>query len=82
MKVAVFSAKSYDREFLSKFNKAYKHKLTYFDATLNKDTATLTQGFDSICVFVNDDINKETIEKIAANGVWIAGVNISGRSIG
>ena len=78
MNIAVFSAKSYDKEYFDKINKSYKHTLTYFDAGLNKDTATLTQGFDSICVFVNDDVSKEIIEKIAANGIKAIALRCAG----
>lgn len=39
MKVAVFSTKSYDRDYLERFNDHNRHKLTYFEAPLNADTA-------------------------------------------
>jgi D-lactate dehydrogenase len=38
MKVAIFSTKSYDREYFDKFNIEGKHKHTYFDAALNCNT--------------------------------------------
>lgn len=78
MNIAVFSAKSYDKEYFDKLNKEYNHSLTYFEAGLNKDTAALTQGFDSICVFVNDDVSKEIIEKIAANGIKTIALRCAG----
>ncbi len=57
MNVAVFSTKSYDREFLDRFNMSRDIQLTYFEAPLNKDTVKLTQGFEAVCVFVNDKID-------------------------
>lgn len=78
MKIAVFSSKSYDREYLDKFNIEDKHKLTYFDATLNSNTTNLTLGFDAVCVFVNDKVDKETIEKISKNGIKIIALRCAG----
>ncbi len=52
MKIALFSAKGYDKEYFDKTNKQYNNNITYFEAGLNKDTATLTQGFDGVCIFL------------------------------
>ena len=78
MKIAFFSTKSYDREYFDKFNVENKHTLTYFDAPLYADTAKLTQGFEAVCVFVNDKIDKETIEKISGNGVKAIALRCAG----
>ena len=56
MKVAVFSTKYYEREYLNKFNIGDKHQLTFFDAPLNADTINLVAGFDVVCILVNDEI--------------------------
>ncbi len=78
MKVAVFSTKSYDREYLDKFNIEGKHKLTYFDAPLNAETTNLTAGFDAVCVFVNDKIDRNTIEKLALNSIKLIDLRSAG----
>ncbi|MFD2570317.1 2-hydroxyacid dehydrogenase [Spirosoma soli] len=78
MNVAVFSTKTYDQEFFDRFNETYRHSLTYFSAPLNRDTTNLTQGFDAVCAFVNDQIDRETIEKIAANGVKVIALRSAG----
>ena len=52
MKIAVFSTKSYDRQYFDKFNTNNQHQLTYFEASLNADTTNLTIGFEGVCVFV------------------------------
>lgn len=71
MKVAVFSTKPYDREFLDRFNAApeHGHALTYFEAPLNSTTANITHGFDAVCVFTNDKLDPETIQILGQNGV-------------
>jgi len=78
MKVAVFSTKTYDREYLDKLNISGKHKLTYFEASLNSGTTNLTLGFEAVCVFVNDKIDSETIQKLSENGIKIIALRCAG----
>ncbi len=78
MRIAVFSTKSYDKEYLNRFNEDAKHKLVYFEAPLNIDTANLTQGFEGVCVFVNDKLDKSTIEAIATNGIRLIVLRCAG----
>ena len=78
MKVAIFSTKSYDREYLDKFNISRNHKLTYFDASLNSYTTNLTLQFEAACVFVNDKVDRETIEKLSENGIKVIALRCAG----
>jgi len=66
MKVAVFSAKSYDRQSLESVNRDYGHELVYFLPNLEIETAKLAAGFTGICVFVNDTLDAETLRAIAS----------------
>ena len=78
MKVAVFSTKSYDREWLDRLNNEHKHQLTYFDASLNAATTNLALGFEAVCVFVNDKIDKETIGQLAKNNIKLIALRCAG----
>jgi D-lactate dehydrogenase len=78
MKIAVFSTKSYDRQYFDKFNTNNQHQLTYFEASLNADTTNLTIGFEGVCVFVNDRIDKETIENLSINGIKLIALRCAG----
>jgi len=53
MKVAVFSTKNYDREFLGGAN-ASRHELRFFEPHLDEGTVGLATGFEAVCVFVNE----------------------------
>jgi D-lactate dehydrogenase len=77
MKVAVFSTKAYDREYLDKLNNNTQ-QFTYFKAALNAGTTNLSIGFDAVCVFVNDTVDKEVIERLAANGITIIALRCAG----
>lgn len=73
MRIAVFSSKPYDTEFLNKENLSYGHELVYIESHLNEITAKLTTGFDAVCVFVNDDLGVATLDVLHGFGVrWIA----------
>ncbi len=78
MKVAVFNTKSFDREYLDKFNTNGKHHLTYFDAALNEVTAKLSSSFEAVCVFVNDKVGSETIKVLSANKVKLIVLRCAG----
>ena len=69
MKVAVFSARPYDRRFLDQANHEKKHEFVYFEARLSSQTTSLCQGFDAICAFINDDLSQLVLEAIAELGV-------------
>ncbi len=78
MKVAVFSTKSFDREYFNQFNTSGKHNLTYFEAPLNQNTTNLSLGFDAVCVFDNDKLDATVIEQLKGNGVELIALRCAG----
>jgi len=78
MKVAFFSAHAYDKEYFERFNNKELHQITYFEAPLNQYTANLANGFNAVCTFVNDKLDRETIENIYAQGVRIIVLRCAG----
>ncbi len=78
MKVALFSSKSYDKESFEKYNTFDHISITYFEAPLNQDTVNLTKDFQAVCVFVNDHLQAETLEKLAVNGVKLIVLRCAG----
>ena len=65
MRVAVFSSKPYDRQFLTKAAEDSGHELEFFAARLDRSTASLADGFDVVCPFVNDDLGAATLLRLA-----------------
>lgn len=78
MKIAVFSTKPHDREFLDKFNSNNRHELVYFEAPLNADTTNLALGFEGVCIFVNDKIDAVTINKLSKIGIKLIDLRSAG----
>ncbi len=76
MKIAVFSTQKYDREFLSAV--PTEHKFVFFEAQLNTDTVNLTQGFDGVCIFVNDHADSEIITELKNNGIKVIALRCAG----
>ncbi|AEO70649.1 25c13503-114e-4746-b1c8-9bfc38fab7fb [Thermothielavioides terrestris] len=73
--LAVFSTKSYDREYLTRAQRSSPSAqiaavtLTFHDVPLNPDTAPLARGADAVCIFVNDALPAAVLETLAALGV-------------
>ena len=79
MKVAVFSTKSYDKEYLDRMNADGQHQLSYFESSLNSKTVPLAKGHEAVCMFVNDRATKEeTVEQLAANGIKLIALRCAG----
>ena len=71
MRIAVFNTKPYDKEYFEKYLKTYNYSFSYFENALNKETTSLSAGFDVVCVFVNDKLDKDTIKILSDNGVGL-----------
>ncbi|MEG1059496.1 MAG: 2-hydroxyacid dehydrogenase [Clostridia bacterium] len=78
MKIAFFDTKEYDRKVFDKKNKKYGYDITYLESKLNKETAPLANGFDVICIFVNDIVDKETMHILKDCGVKLIALRCAG----
>jgi D-lactate dehydrogenase len=78
MKVAVFSAKRYDRELLVAANAEARHELVFFDDLLEMSTVPLTAGCGAVCVFVNDRVDSAVLAGLAAGGTGLVALRCTG----
>mgnify|MGYP004515074231 FL=1 len=74
IKVAFFGTKEYDRLFFSELSKdkgegTYNVDITYFNSRLTSETVHLAQGFEAVCIFVNDEAPRPVVEQLAKGGV-------------
>ena len=69
MKIAFFDTKNYDIESFESYIQERNIEVKFFEPKLNIDTVELAKGFDGVCVFVNDSLNKEVIDKLYSFGV-------------
>ena len=77
-RVIFFDIKDYDKEFFKKYGKDYDFEMTFLQVRLSEETAHLTKGYDVVCAFTNDDINKETIDLISENGIKLLAMRCAG----
>lgn len=69
MKLAFFSTKPYDQRFFEAANhQSAGHELAFFETKLTAKTAALAEGFDGVCVFVNDPLDEAVLETLAGQG--------------
>ncbi len=78
MKIAVFDTHRHDRASLDEANALHGHELTYFEPRLTSQTARLASGFDVVCSFVNDRLDRETLELLKAGGVRLIALRSAG----
>ena len=69
MKIAFFDSKNYDIESFKKYDT--NHQFKYYDTRLTEDTVYLARGYETICIFVNDVVNKEIVDKLVEYGVKV-----------
>ncbi len=79
MNILFFGTKKYDREFFEKKLPEYPQlNITFIEANLSPQTATLAAGYKAICAFVNSDIGEQTIEILQKVGVKLILMRCSG----
>ncbi|MFP4416229.1 MAG: 2-hydroxyacid dehydrogenase [Chitinivibrionales bacterium] len=77
-KVAFFDTKPYDRLSFERFMNDYPVDIHFYHPHLSEETVALTQGFDAVCVFVNDSVSREVTEQLCNNGVRLIALRCAG----
>lgn len=78
IKIAFFDTKEYDRKLFDEYNKNYGYEITYLESKLNSETAPLAEGFDAVCIFVNDVVDEKTIQVLKKCGVKLIALRCAG----
>jgi len=78
MKISFFSTQPYDKEFFNLYNDSFGYELEYFETHLNLQTVSLVDKSTVVCVFVNDKVDANVIEKLAEKGVKIIALRCAG----
>ena len=78
MKIAVFDAKDYDMQSFAACGSRHDIQFKFYETRLNEDTVGLANGFDGVCVFVNDVVNAAVIDKLYGMGVRVIALRCAG----
>lgn len=69
MKILFYNAKSYDKIWFEPLADKLGYKLKFRSIRLDIDSVGLAKGYDAVCAFVNDDIDKQVIDELVKMGV-------------
>ena len=78
MRIAFFDAKPYDKPSFDRFGAENGFTFKYFETKLNEDTVSLAEGYDGVCVFVNDNVNAAVIDRLYEMGVRAIALRCAG----
>lgn len=78
IKVAFYDAKAYDIASFENYGKVHNLEFHFYETKLNLETVSLSEGCDVVCVFVNDNVNKDVINKLYEYGVKLIALRSAG----
>ncbi len=80
MKIAVFSTKAYDRDYLVAANTAAQqpHEFIFHEVQLSSQSIRLAEGCTGVCCFVNDHLDSEVLTQLAAMGIFTIALRCAG----
>ena len=76
--VAVYDTKPYDRDYLTTAAGVEDLNLRFHEFRLEADTAFSAEGAKAVCVFVNDDVRRRTLESLARREVRMVALRCAG----
>lgn len=77
-KISFYDTKSYDKIYFEQLKEKYECEIEYHEAKLNKSTAVLSKGCDCVCAFVNDELDKDTLEVLYNYGITLVVMRCAG----
>lgn len=78
MRVAVFSTRPYDRQFLERANAAGRHELVFHESRLDDTSVAAANGAAAVCAFVNDRLDAGVLQRLHAGGVRLLALRSAG----
>ncbi len=78
MRILFTDAKPYDRQFFDLANEAHGFEIVYAKRKLRPETASMVEGFDAVCAFVNDKITGEVVDTLVGAGVKLLALRCAG----
>ena len=78
IKVAFYDTKAYDKPSFENYGTLHDIQFRFLETKLNKDTSALAEGCDAVCVFVNDSVDADVIEKLYDCGVKLVALRSAG----
>ncbi|HCH02035.1 MAG TPA: D-lactate dehydrogenase [Vibrio sp.] len=78
MKISMFSTKSYDEASFCQENENHGHECHFYNFQLDLKTASIAEDSQVVCAFVNDDLSRPVLEKLAKQGTKLIAMRCAG----
>lgn len=78
MKIAFFDTKPYDKPAFAMLGGEKDITFHFFETRLTIDTVELAHGYDGVCVFVNDTVDRDVIDALVRMDVRIVALRCAG----
>ena len=78
IKIAFYDTKHYDIPGFEEYGKQRGIEFKFLEPRLNEDTAHLAKGFDGVCAFVNDQVNKNVIDILNSYNIKFLALRCAG----
>lgn len=78
IKVTFYDAKAYDKPSFEHYGALHDIQFRFLETKLNEDTVDLAKGSDAVCIFVNDAVNANVIDKLYEYGVKLIALRCAG----
>ena len=76
--IAVYDSKPYDRDYITRASGADKLDWRFHEFRLETETVVAAGGAQAVCVFVNDVLNREVLERLAGSGLRLVALRFAG----
>jgi D-lactate dehydrogenase len=80
IRIAVFDTHRYDRDAFERANASFGYDLSFLEPRLTAQTAALGVGFDAICSFVSDRLDRDALGVLSAGGVRLIALRSTGHN--
>ncbi|SFR68354.1 2-hydroxyacid dehydrogenase [Anaeromicropila populeti] len=76
--ISFFDTKPYDKVYFDAYKAKYHIDIIYHETKLNKGSAILAKNSQGVCAFVNDTLDRETLETLCESGIEIVAMRCAG----
>ncbi len=77
-KICLFDTKPHDKTYFEVLKNQYNLEIEYFEPKLGPKTAFMAKGYPAVVAFVNDTIDKDTIDILHQNGTGLIAMRCAG----
>lgn len=77
-KIAIFNTKKWVVDSFGEINKEYGFEMTFHETRLCSKTVMLAEGYDTVCVFVNDELKEDVVIRLKDIGVSLIALRCAG----